>query len=113
MTILENAIKRFGALRSADAPEWADENGVVPTIYWKPLTGEEQGKLMRMSKAQEDNAEEYGARLFITKAIDKDGKPLFGVEDMPALLAEVDFTVVNRITSEMLNVLSPKAASKN
>lgn len=92
MTILDKARDHFATIetKSLPVPEWD------MTVYWRPWTVNERQKVWGAIKASGKEAE-LSARVLITKALDKDGKPIFGVNDLRTLCFEVDSAVVEQI----------------
>lgn len=109
MSILEKAKEHFAAheISSVAVPEWD------ATIYWKPWTVAERQRVYGAVKASGRDAE-LSARVLIAKALDRDGKPMFGLDDLRALTTSVDATVVERIALAIIGVApTVEEAEKN
>lgn len=110
MSILEKAKEHFAAheISSINVPEWDSA-----TIYWKPWTVAERQRVYGAVKASGRDAE-LSARVLIAKALDRDGKPMFGLDDLRALTTSVDATVVERIALAIIGVApTVEEAEKN
>lgn len=99
MGVLDKAKEHFSTheVSSVDVPEWD------VTIFWKPWTVAERQKVYGAVKASGRDAE-LSARVLIAKALEKDGKPMFGLDDLRALTTSVDATVVERIALAIIGV---------
>ena len=53
------------------------------------------------------------ADIILMKAIDKDGKKLFTLEDKLALMHKTDSDVLSRIATAMVQVITPDEVKKN
>ena len=86
MKLIDRAKSHFESLgvQSMEIPEWKDEDNNPSVIYWNPITLSEKNKLFKKS----DNLNDVGilADIILMKAIDKDGKKLFTLEDKFCLL---------------------------
>jgi hypothetical protein len=82
-------------------PEWADLE-----IHASPVTIAERGRIYAGDTKDEH---ELVCRILLVKAKDKDGKPLFTIADMPALLHHADPGVLVRVASEIMGGKSPDA----
>lgn len=109
MGILDQAKEHFASIEteSVEVPEWG------LTVYWKPWTIAERQKVWGPIKLSGKDTE-ISARVLITKALDKDQKNLFSLGDLRTLTHEVDFTVVERVSSLILGVpATPEETEKN
>ncbi len=111
--IMARARAHFAKKSQIVIPEWKDENGLPTTIYWSPITSNEQDEVLRMSKAMEDKDNHYAIRMLIKKAEDETGQKVFSLEDFSNLCASVDGTVLSRISMAMFNFISVDKAAKN
>ncbi len=82
-------------------PEWADLQ-----IHSTPVTIAERGRIYAGDTKDEH---ELVCRIILVKAKDKDGKPLFTLADMPALLHHADPSVLVRVASEIMSGKAPDA----
>ena len=86
MSVIDRAKSHFESLgtQSMEVPEWKDDDGNPTVIYWNPITLAEKKRLFQKS----DNLNDVGilADIILMKAIDKDGKKLFTLEDKLALM---------------------------
>jgi hypothetical protein len=71
-----------------------------------PVTIAERGRIYAGDTKDEH---ELVCRILLVKAKDKDGKPLFTIADMPALLHHADPGVLVRVASEIMGGKSPHA----
>jgi len=101
VSILDKAIAHFDALgtKKIKIPEW-DSN-----IYTTPFTLGEKRALLKFSNG---NDAEFMARTLILKAMDKDGKKVFGLDDKPTLMGHAHSSVIERIVGEIAETPSPK-----
>lgn len=76
-----------------DVPEWGD--GEAPLrIYWNRLTIESRRKLLAMGRDEAD--------ILVGMAIDRDGTPMFTIEDKPKLRMHADEAVIRRVALAMV-----------
>ena len=112
MSILNRAKSHFESLgvQSIEVEEWADEDGKASVIYWNPITLSEKKKLFDKSA----NINDVGllADIIVMKAIDKDGKKLFTLEDKLTLMHKVDSDVVAKIATAMIQSIQPDEVKK-
>ncbi len=78
-----------------------EDEQVVLTIFWHPLTIAERESIQTKSKA--DDAGDFALGLMIEKALDEKGKRLFADGDKSALRREINSSVLQEIQLEMLN----------
>ena len=53
------------------------------------------------------------ADIVVMKALDKDGKKIFKLEDKMELMTKVDSDVLSRVATAMVRVISPEEVKKN
>ena len=113
MSVIDRAKSHFESLgtQSMEVPEWKDDDGNPTVIYWNPITLAEKKRLFQKS----DNLNDVGilADIILMKAIDKDGKKLFTLEDKIALMHKVDSDVMSRIATSMVQSPNPEQVKKN
>tara|TARA_Y100001970_G_C13827694_1_gene648128 strand:- start:332 stop:673 length:342 start_codon:yes stop_codon:yes gene_type:complete len=113
MKLIDRAKSHFESLgvQSIEIEEWKDEAGNPSIIYWNPINLSEKNKLFKKS----DNMNDVSilADILIMKAIDKDGKKLFTIEDKIPLMHKVDSDVLSRIATEMVKAINPDEVKKN
>ena len=113
MKVIDRAKTHFESLRTItiEVPEWKDENGKPTVIYWNPINLFEKNKLFKKS----DNMSDVSilADIVVMKALDKDGKKIFKLDDKMELMTKVDSDVLSRIATSMVQVISPEEVKKN
>ena len=113
MSILDRAKTHFEniGIQSIDVPEWSDDDGNPAIIYWNPINLYEKNKLFKKS----DNMNDVSilADIVVMKALDKDGKKIFKLEDKMELMTKVDSDVLSRVATAMVRVVSPDEVKKN
>ena len=113
MSILDRAKSHFEniGIQSIEVPEWKDEDGKPTVIFWNPINLFEKNKLFKKS----DNMSDVSilADIVIMKALDKDGKKIFKLDDKIELMTKVDSDVLSRIATSMVQVISPDEVKKN
>ena len=113
MSILDRAKSHFEniGVQSIEVPEWKDEDGKPTVIYWNPIILFEKNKLFKKS----DNMSDVSilADIVVMKALDKDGKKIFKLDDKMELMTKVDSDVLSRIATSMVQVISPEEVKKN
>ena len=113
MKLIDRAKSHFESLgvQHIEVEEWKDEDNNPSVIYWNPITLSEKNKLFKKS----DNLNDVGilADIIVMKAIDKDGKKLFTLEDKIALMHKTDSDVLSRIATAMVQVITPDEVKKN
>ena len=93
------------------------DNEIILTIYWHPLTIAERESILAKSKGDDGN--EFALNLMIEKALDKNGKRLFQEGHKASLRREVNSTILQEIQVAMmtsgdeLKVEEAKAALKS
>ena len=113
MSILDRAKTHFEniGVQSIEVPEWKDEDGKPTVIFWNPINLFEKNKLFKKS----DNMSDVSilADIVVMKALDKDGKKIFKLDDKMELMTKVDSDVLSRIATSMVQVISPEEVKKN
>ena len=113
MSILDRAKSHFEniGVQSIEVPEWKDEDGKPTVIFWNPINLFEKNKLFKKS----DNMSDVSilADIVVMKALDKDGKKIFKLDDKMELMTKVDSDVLSRIATSMVQVISPDEVKKN
>ena len=75
---------------------------IILTIYWHPLTIAEREVIVKQSGNIIDNFNDYSLQLMITKALDKDGNRLFQDGDKASLRREVEANILQEIQLSMI-----------
>ena len=83
-----------------------DNEEILLTIFWHPLTISEREMIQKKSGTEDAN--DFALQLMIEKALDKDGKRLFADGDKASLRREVAATVLQEIQLAMLEAGSDK-----
>tara|TARA_S200002703_G_scaffold121594_1_gene107473 strand:- start:199 stop:552 length:354 start_codon:yes stop_codon:yes gene_type:complete len=113
MSVIDIAKTHFESLgvQSIEVPEWKDENGNATILYWNPINLSEKNILFKKS----DNLNDVSilADIVVMKSLDKDGKKVFKAEDKLALMYKVDSDVLSRISSAMVQAITPDQVKKN
>ena len=113
MSILDRAKSHFEniGVQSIEVSEWKDEDGKPTVIFWNPINLFEKNKLFKKS----DNMSDVSilADIVVMKALDKDGKKIFKLDDKMELMTKVDSDVLSRIATSMVQVISPEEVKKN
>jgi hypothetical protein len=86
-------------------------DGTVSTLYWNPITLSEKKKLFDKSSANLNDVSLL-ADIVIMKALDKDGKKLFSLEDKLTLMHKVDSEVIAQIATSMVQSITPDEVKK-
>jgi len=81
MSVIDIAKSHFEniGVQSMEVSEWKDENGKPVILYWNPITLLEKNRLLKKSDNLNDIA--ILADVLVMKALDKDGKKVFKLED--------------------------------
>ena len=105
MSVIDIAKTHFESLgvQSIEVPEWKDENGNTTILYWNTL----------FKKSDNLNDVSILADIVVMKSLDKDGKKVFKAEDKLALMYKVDSDVLSRISSAMVQAITPDQVKKN
>ena len=77
-----------------------DNDEILLSIYWHPLTIAEREAIQKKSNAEDVN--DFALQLMIEKALDKDGKRLFADGDKASLRRAVAASVLQEIQLAML-----------
>jgi len=113
MSVIDIAKSHFESLgvQSIEVPEWKDEHGNPTVLYWNPINLSEKNTLFKKS----DNLNDVSilADIVIMKSLDKDGKKIFKPEDKIALLYKVDSDVLSKISTAMVQAITPEEVKKN
>ena len=88
-----------------------DNDEVILTIYWHPLTIAEREMIQKKSGGIED-ANDFALQLMIEKALDKDEKRLFADGDKASLRREVAASVLQEIQLAMLEAGTTKGVEE-
>ena len=113
MSVIDRAKSHFESLgtQSMEVPEWKDDDGNPTVIYWNPITLAEKKRLFQKS----DNLNDVGilADIILMKAIDKDVKKLFTLEDKIPLMHKVDSDVLAKVATQIIQTITPDEVKKN
>ena len=106
MSVIDIAKSHFDniGVQSMEVSEWKDENGKPVTLYWNPITLLEKNRLLKKSDTLNDIA--ILADVLVMKALDKDGKKVFKLEDKQTLMENADPNILQRIAQKMVLVPS-------
>ena len=106
MSVIDIAKSHFDniGVQSMEVFEWKDENGKPVTLYWNPITLLEKNRLLKKSDTLNDIA--ILADVLVMKALDKDGKKVFKLEDKQTLMNSADPNILQRIAQKMVEVPS-------
>ena len=85
--------------REIVVPEWGF------TIYTSPVTPTERSRIYAGIKGENDY--EVLFRVLLIKAKDREGKPLFSLEDKASILQRCDSSILIRVAAEIINGPSP------
>ena len=112
MSILNRAKSHIESLgvQSLEVEEWPDDSGKPTIIYWNPITLAEKKRLFERSS----NINDVGllADIVIMKALDKDGNKIFKSEDRLDIMHKVDSDVLAKISTAMVQVITPYESKK-
>ena len=113
MSVIDIAKSHFDniGVQSMEVFEWKDENGKPVTLYWNPITLLEKNRLLKKSDTLNDIA--ILADVLVMKALDKDGKKVFKLEDKQTLMNSADPNILQRIAQKMVEVPSIDDLKKN
>ena len=106
MSVIDIAKSHFEniGVQSMEVSEWKDENGKAVTLYWNPITLLEKNRLLKKSDTLNDIA--ILADVLVMKALDKDGKKVFKLEDKQTLMNSADPNILQRVAQKMVEVPS-------
>ena len=82
------------------------EDEIILTIYWHPLTIAEREAIQK--KTNNDDTNEYALQMMIEKALDKDGSRLFQDGDKASLRREISASILEEIQIAMITVGADK-----
>ena len=113
MSVIDRAKSHFESLgtQSMEVPEWKDDDGNPTVIYWNPITLAEKKRLFQKS----DNLNDVGilADIVLMKALDKNEKKMFLLEDKIALMHKVDSDVLAKVATQIIQNITPDEVKKN
>ena len=81
------------------------DNEIILTIYWHPLTIAERESIQKKSS---DDVNDYALQMMIEKAIDKDGSRIFQDGDKASLRREIEVSILEEIQLAMINAGADK-----
>ena len=81
-------------------------NEIILTIYWNPLTIAERESIQK--KTDSDDANDFALQLLIEKAKDENGTRLFQDGDRASLRREVEASILQEIQLAMINAGADK-----
>ena len=112
MSVIDRAKSHFESLgtQSIEVPEWKDDDGKPTVIYWNPITLAEKNRLLKKSDSLNDVS--LLADILIMKALDKDGNKIFKSEDRLDIMHKVDSDVLAKISTAMVQVITPYESKK-
>ena len=113
MSVLDNAKKHFseralGNLQKITVPEWKTD------IYYKPVNNfAVESKIIELT--QKNKLTEALIETLILKALDAEGKPMFGRLDKMEFMNAVDPSVITRVVSDIntTDMVDFEAVEKN
>ena len=113
MKLIDRAKSHFESLglQSIEVPEWKDDDGKPTKIFWNPITLAEKNRLLKTTGNLNDVS--LLADILIMKALDKDGKKMFSLEDKIPLMHKTDPDVLATIANKMVQAISPDEVKKN
>ena len=82
------------------------DDEIILTIYWHPLTIAEREAIIK--KSGSDDLNDYALLMMIEKALDKDGNKLFQDGDKASLRREIQSSVLEEIQLAMVNAGADK-----
>ena len=85
--------------------EIKQDNEIILTIYWHPLTIAEREAIQKKSS---DDVNDYALQMMIEKALDEDGKKVFQDGDKASLRREVEVSVLEEIQLAMISAGADK-----
>ena len=110
MDVLKAAKNHFkaslsGELYSLEVPQWTDEGGKPITIYFRSSMRLSQKSIV-LKHYMKEEFDKATASQIIFRARDKDGKPIFQMNQLDQLVDETDGEVLEWISRRM-NEISP------
>ena len=82
------------------------DDEVILSVYWHPLTIAEREAIQ--SKSKTDDTNDYALQMMIEKALDKDGARLFQDGDKASLRREISASVLEEIQISMITIGADK-----
>ena len=82
------------------------DDEVILSVYWHPLTIAEREAIQ--SKSKTDDTNDYALQMMIEKALDKDGVKLFQDGDKASLRREVEASILEGIQLAMISAGADK-----
>ena len=82
------------------------DDEIILSIYWHPLTIAEREAIQ--SKSKTDDTNDYALQMMIEKALDQDGVRLFQDGDKASLRREVEVSVLEEIQLAMISAGADK-----
>ena len=82
------------------------DDEIILTIYWHPLTIAEREAIQK--KSNSDDTNDFALQMMIEKSLDKDGVRLFQDGDKASLRREVEASVLQDIQLAMINAGADK-----
>ena len=82
------------------------DDEVILSVYWHPLTIAEREAIQ--SKSKTDDTNDYALQMMIEKALDKDGVKLFQDGDKASLRREVEASILEEIQLAMISAGADK-----
>ncbi|NTW98333.1 MAG: hypothetical protein HGB35_00035 [Geobacteraceae bacterium] len=106
--LLSKIKERYNAApaRKVNVPEWDTD------VYFRPLTTEELD-VASANAPKDAGVTRSNLQLVIVKALDSEGKRLFGFDDADELASCSSPNVINRIAAELCSVATVEEAEKN
>ena len=86
------------------------EDEIILTVYWHPLTIAEREAIQK--KSNSDDLNDYALQMMIEKALDEDGKRIFQDGDKASLRREIEVTILEEIQLAMINAGADKGVSE-
>ena len=87
-----------------------DNDEILLTVYWHPLTIAEREMIQKKSNVEDAN--DFALQLMIEKALDKDSKRLFSDGDKASLRREVEVSVLEEIQLAMISAGADKEVAE-
>ena len=81
--------------------EIKQDDEIILTVYWHPLTIAEREAIQK--KSNSDDVNDFALQLMIEKALDKNGTRLFQDGDKASLRREVEASILQDIQLAMIN----------
>ena len=87
------------------------DDEVILSVYWHPLTIAEREAIQ--SKSKTDDTNDYALQMMIEKALDKDGARLFQDGDKASLRREISASVLEQIQISMITIGADKEVKES